>query len=229
MNLNLRHRAVCSALLLLLIGASGCTNSDILTPTTDTVTVEVDVSNVPVEFRFDTSRFRVRQIVVSPADPSAEAVLGTERLGFMQETFTLNYNVLEPVVRTFPLATGTYRLDQIIINNINFRDLEAPPDPAPPDVTCADYIAEYRSRDDGVATITNFGRDILIDIRSGEDNFFRITVDWAVFTEALQTAWACQQGFLCDPGEIWCLVEPFGLGFNESTFNDFAPDIVTIN
>jgi hypothetical protein len=245
MNLNHWHRVACLALLLPVMAASGCTGSDVLTPTTGNVRIEVAVDNVPGDFRFDTARFRIRQIIVRPTDPAADAVLGDEPIGVLQSGVTLNFDITEPNVTVLPLADGTYRLQEIIINSIKIEDDDRHPcnyAPFPPpcedarcaceDVSCDDYISLYRSGDSGAVSISNFGRDILIHVEGGVETVVRVVIDWGVFLEALQASWPCTE--ICvdppyDPDDVFCPGDPFGSVFMEGTFNQFAPDFLTVN
>jgi hypothetical protein len=251
MNLNHWHRVACLALLLPILTASGCTGTDVLTPTTATVGFALEVDNVPPDFRFETSRFRIRQITVRPVDANADAVLGAGQIGLMRESLTLNFNITESKVSLLPLATGTYRLESIIVSNFNFHDLQMHPcthapypdrciedPPLEPtelllcsceDVTAAEYIPWYHSTDtDGGAYIGDFPQPILFHVDSGSENSLVFLFHWDALLEALQDSWNTNPYGQCDPVEPWCLID-FGPGFNTATFSDHVPDFLSIN
>jgi len=223
MNLNLWHRVACLALLLPVLAASGCTGTDVLTPTAGNVKIEIDVSNVPEGFRFETARFRIDQITMRPVDEGANAALGTYPIGLIQDLITINFDLAAPKEALLTLHTGTYRLEEITISSINFRDLDDPPDPLP--AACEDYFRRYRSGTTGGIGIREFDSDILITVLGTEDNLVRIVFDWAVFVEAMQAAWPCE---LCAAEWDECDSGDFG-DFNESTFNNYVPDFLSVN
>jgi hypothetical protein len=248
MRLNHWYRVACLALILPVLFAAGCTGTDVLNPTTGNVRFELNVVDVPVDFRFDTARFRIRQITVRPVDAGADAVLGADAIGLMREAQTLNFDIGEPVVRFLPLGTGSYRLEAITISNINFRDLDAhpctvPPYPAPCDllfppedllcscdgVAAGDYIDRYRSTDnDGGVYIGDFAEPIIFHIDSGDENPLVLSFHWDQLLLAIQDAWAYLEDYQCDPVEPYCLLS-FGNGFNEATFSSHASEFLSIN
>ena len=223
MNLNHWHRIACMALLLPVLAASGCTGTDVLTPTTGPVIFEVDVVNVPEGYRFETARIRINQVFVRPADEGASTALGQYPVGILPSFLTINFNVEEPLTRDAALHAGTYRIESLFLNNINFRDTDPIPDPPP--ATCAEYIRTYRSGEFG-AVITNFGGDVLITVSGTEETTVSVVIDWGLLTEAIQNSWLCDQWFCGD--DDWCLID-FDWGFDEGIFNSLAPGFLEIN
>jgi hypothetical protein len=230
MNLNLWHRVACLALLLPVFAASGCTGTDVLTPTAGNVKIEIDVTNIPDDYRFETARFWLRQITIRPVDEGANAALGQYSISVLQSRATINFDLEAPYENFLTLHTGTYRLEEMVINNIRFRDSD--PLPEPPPATCDEYIREYRSYEGGGATMREFGEDTLITVLGTEENVVRIEFDWAVFTEAIQAGWLCMSGFDCPPDEDFCVPPrqvPFGEFFDETLFNSYVQDFLSVN
>jgi hypothetical protein len=229
MNLNLWHRVACLALLLPVLAASGCTGTDVLTPTAGNVKIEIDVTDIPADYRFETARFWLQQITIRPADDGANAALGQYSIGLLQNRATINFDLEAPHETSLTLHAGTYRIEEIVINNIRFRDTD--PIPEPPPAICEDYIRDYRSYEAGGATMRDLGDTGLFTILGSEENVVRLEFDWTVFTEAILEGWLCLSGFECPPDEDFCVPPrqvPFGEYFDETLFNSYVPDFLTI-
>lgn len=223
MNLKNWNHAARLALLLPLIAAAGCTGSDVLTPNTGNFSLQMEIVNIPVDYRFgdndrDRAKFTVLQIGLRPADPNAAAVLGqtlgeANTLNLLRSPIGVNHDVSPKVIwdeanllqdSPPPLTTGTWILEEVIIARIDFIDRDET-DPA----TCHSYINEYDSSMNDEITLNDFSPEIRFSIEGGADNQYSLIIDWGALTQALQESWPCYQ---C--AEPWCIIPyNFGIGF----------------
>ncbi len=235
MNLKNWNHVARLALLLPLIAAAGCTGSDVLTPQTGSFGLQVEIVNVPPNYRFgngdlnDRARFRILQIQVRPDDPNAAAVLGDENMSLLRTPVGINYDVTpktiwvpdaSPPEFPPPLTTGTWRVVNIEIGVFNFNDGGVPPSAD----TCADYITRYRTNeDDGSLFLEDYGEDFRFAIVEGAENRYSLIIDWGLLHDALVEAWPCSQ--VCSGGAPWCL-EDFLL-FRSDIFASRASDFLS--
>jgi hypothetical protein len=235
MNLdNLKHAARLAVLLPLVV-AAGCTGSDMLTPTTGSFKIQVEVVNVPEGYRFgdsdgDRARFRILQIRVQPADPRAAEALGDEAgMAIMRFAKSINHHITEPKLLWDanaqppeyppPLSSGTWILKSIEIDLFNFKDNGDPPS----EDSCEDYITTYRTNEfDGSKLLQEFGQEVTFNVEGGVDNQFSIVIDWEAFSDALQASWPCYQNCGDDP---WCL-QDFS-AFQNEVFYSRIPDFLS--
>lgn len=189
-------------LLLPVILAAGCTNSDPLNPTTQNFTVQVLVDTTGA--RFELGLFQVNQISVRPIDPDADAALGNAPIGLLREPFQFLYGVDTELNVDLPLNNGVYRIDSVRMNPITFIDDDAPLS----EDTCQDFVAAWFTSTDIV--FDDLGGQSLFTIGNDSSNSLIFRVNGAAFEQAYTGAFNCLQGPQCPGGVAWCL--DFGLG-----------------
>jgi hypothetical protein len=227
-----------SLLLLLVLSvalAGGCTNSEKLSSGVSPVQIEVQL--VDSDTRFGRAGFDLQQLAVRPLDPDAADALGTAPLGLLNtasEVIFVDYNAATDLYEAdAPLTVGPYMLEAVTLGNMDFSE-----GTRISDLSCDEYIIDYPFVP-GPVTVTDFGGDVVLQIRLDGESRFRIIIEGGNLVTAFENNWNCQQrcpgtcapplnflsctsnadcqGFPCIGGEPAC-IKPF----NPTQFNSFG-------
>jgi len=206
-----------------MLGAAGCTNSDVLESSGSTLRVNVVIANSAT--RFDEAFFFIRQIFVEPTDP-LPASASNEPLALINPRDVIEINANQEGFQfdiPVNLGTGPWRVTSIRLDGFFYEDF----DPPASEATCDEYVARWAPTE-AVADLTALGSDAVFNIVPDTINQFTITIDHALFLAAFQDSFLCFPRGVLGCGDAWCLYpDPSDPLFNPAALFLLAPQYLS--
>jgi len=191
-----------TALLAVFLLAAGCTGTETLTTSQETLTLEVQLVNP--ETAFQSSFFQVVQLSLRPLDPLADEALQADGLGVVRFVLGMIYADPQPKTTSVSIREGVYQVLSVVIGAIAYQNRVDPADPS----SCQTYVDDWLlfTGNPQNFTFTDFGRDVFVTVEPGGVNKITLIVDGQALEEAFLDSWTCKQTILCGSLSIpWCL------------------------
>jgi hypothetical protein len=192
-----------TAVLAVLLVAAGCTGTEELTATQETLTLEVQLSNT--ETRFESAYFQVVQLSLRPMDPLADGALDADGLGVVRFVLGVSYRDAGPQTASVSLREGVYQVTSLVLGSFQYNDLD-PLNPPTSTATCQEYVRLWNLADPNPKNFafTDFGRDVFVTVRSGQETKLTLAVDGEALEDAFLYSWLCIPAPICQTAP-WCL------------------------
>jgi hypothetical protein len=191
------------ALLVLIVAAAGCIDSEALNSGVGGVPVRVDVQNANT--RFAGAEYTVQEIRIKPLDPQADAAQGDGPLLLISSLtrIRVDMNANPPqFVGDTPLTIGFYEVTRVELRGLEFFN-GTPVD----DGSCIGSITDFPSVPGPVTLVDFDDTPIIVEVQIGADNSLTLLFDGQTLLQAFEVSWECeiQRPFPFPPLKVPCV------------------------